>query len=129
MGWYNGYDAWDWTSTSYNEGKRNEYKKAKKKLSEYLEEIDKYIAEAERQFSNFKTVYSYDAGFKGSISDGFENKSIQYEVMIKGYINRIKGFRNTIAKRKERCETLYNQYLYACEEEDRIGRAEWEANH
>ena len=37
MGWYNGYDAWDWTSTSYNEGKRNEYKKAKKKLILFLE--------------------------------------------------------------------------------------------
>ena len=125
----NGYDWHDFWNESHNESKRDEYKKAKKKLSGYLETINKYIREAENEIKGFNTVYSYDPGFYGDIADGFETKSIKYEQQVKGYIDILKSIRDLISNTNDTCGSLYDQYYEACEEEDRIGRAEWEANH
>ena len=125
----NGYDWYDFWNESHSESKRDEYKKAKKKLSGYLETINKYIREAENEIKGFNTVYSYDSGFYGDIADGFETKSIKYEQQVKGYINILKSIRDLISNTNDTCGSLYDQYYEACEEEDRIGRAEWEANH
>ena len=125
----NGYDWHDFWNESHNESKRDDYKKAKKKFSGYLETINKYIREAENEIKGFNTVYSYDPGFYSDIADGFERKSIKYEQQVKGYIDILKSIRDLISNTNDKCGSVYDLYYEACEEEDRIGRVEWEASH
>ena len=117
--WYAWNDFWDY---SYNEKKRDEYKKAVKKLSEYKENLYKYITECENDFSDFSCVYKDTELLSGYSFDDFYEKSSYIEQRVNAWIEELWASYDNVCNNLNKARNLYSQYISACEKEDEEAR-------
>lgn len=125
MGSYYWYDI---THTSYNEKKRDEYKKAASKLLSHKNTLYNQIVQCE-SFDGFSSVYRNSGELSGELIDLFYSKSSTLDNNVKSYIQRLWTVYNQISARLESAESLYNYYYNECIKEDEEGRRRWEEDN
>lgn len=108
-----------------NERKRDEYKKALEKLSEYQSKIENYTSECREAYKGFELVHNYgiNNNLNGEAIDTFKGRSAKIHQNNLSYISQLENASSIMSEKVDKAREVYQNYCRKCEEEEAAKKA------